>query len=198
MARSSPWWNWVFFLPALVFALWPGRVAARAAVSLGILWLGVVAVISHSERTADALKGVLVREDGICRRFFGSRVSNAHPRPHGERGARGSGASPRGTVVLHAAGQPAARREAGGAETGVSSSGSRTTASCRRTSAGDALRRGVIAGHTRLELQQRLGLPQESCWQYSWSPAGRAHRLRLVCFTNGTAHLIVRKWAGGV
>ncbi len=51
------------FLPALVFALWPGRVAARAAVSLGILWLGAVAVISYSERTADALKGVLVRED---------------------------------------------------------------------------------------------------------------------------------------
>ncbi len=55
---------------------------------------------------------------------------------------------------------------------------------------------GVRVGLERRDVERLLGKPREACWQYTWSPTGRPHRLRMVCFLNGTVDSVVRRWAG--
>ena len=52
------------FSPALVFALWPGRVAAKTMVLVTALWIGRgLGDLVRRAHTRDAIKGLLLRED---------------------------------------------------------------------------------------------------------------------------------------
>jgi inner membrane protein len=184
------------FLPALVFALWPGRVAAKVMLPAIALWLGAVAVISYSEPTRDAIKGVLLREDTSYAAGFSETAFRTIRPGLTEDEVRGLLGSPYQEWWFYTSLDDRPPDERPAARDGcliIRLQDDRVVSAYERDRCAS---RGVIAGHTRLELQQRLGPPLESCWQYSWSPAGTAHRARQVCFTNGTVHLIVRKWAG--
>ncbi len=185
------------FLPVLVFALWPGRVAATAAVSLGVLWLGVVALISYSERTVDDLRGVLVREDTAYAPGFSEAAFRMLRPGRTESEVRAALGAPHQELWFYTPPDSRPPDERPAALNGCLIIRLQADRVVSAYEPDRCASRSILAGLTRLKLQQRLGLPQESCWQYSWSPAGRAHRLRLVCFTNGTTHLVVRKWAGG-
>jgi inner membrane protein len=185
------------FLPALVFALWPGRVAAKTMLPVTALWMGLVAVISYGEHTRDAIKGVLLREDTSYAAGFSETAFRTIRPGLTESEVRGLLGSPYQEWWFYTAPDDRPPDERPAARDGcliIRLQDDRVVSAYAHS---QCVSRGINAGLTRLDLRQRLGPPLESCWQYSWSPAGTAHRSRQVCFTNGTVHLIVRKWAGG-
>jgi inner membrane protein len=184
------------FLPALVFALWPGRVAAKVMLPAIALWLGAVAVISSSEATRDAIKGMLLRDDTSYAGGFSETAFRTIRPGLTEREVRERLGSPYQEWWFYTSpdDRPPDERPARNGCLIIRLQHDRVVSAYEH---GPCVARGISAGLTRLDLQQRLGPPLESCWQYSWSPAGTAHRSRQVCFTDGAVHLIVRKWAGG-
>jgi inner membrane protein len=185
-----------FFLPLVLIALWRGRVAPKAAVSLSALWLAV-GVISASDRSRDSLHGVLVGEDTAYTTAFSESAFRTLSAGRTESEVRAVLGPPHQELWFYStpdSSPPDERRAARNGCLIISLQEDRVVSAYERDLCAS---RGIIAGQSRLELEHRLGSPLESCWQYSWSPAGRAHRSRLVCFTEGTVHLIVRKWAGG-
>jgi hypothetical protein len=186
-----------WFLPVLVFALWRGRVAAKVILPATALWVGVVGVISASESTLDAIKGVFLREDTSYAEGFSERAFRTIRPGLTETEVRDVLGSPYQEWWFYTEpdDRPPDERPAARNACLIIRLQDDRVASAYEDSR--CVARGITVGLTRLDLRQRLGPPHESCWQYSWSPAGAAHRSRQVCFTNGTVHLIVRKWAGG-
>jgi hypothetical protein len=59
----------------------------------------------------------------------------------------------------------------------------------------DACRKaGIETGMSTIDVDQRLGTPSESCWEYSWSPRGGFFRTKIVCFLNGSVTAMIREW----
>ena len=185
------------FLPALAFALWPDRFAARTMFPLVALWLGAVAVFSYSEPTREGIEGVLRREDTAYAAGFSETAFRTIRPGLTESDVRGLLGSPYQEWWFYTGPDDRPPDERPAARNGcliIRLQDDRVVSAYEHSR---CVARGISAGLTRVDLQQRVGPPLESCWQYSWSPAGTAHRSRQVCFTNGTVHLIVRKWAGG-
>ena len=185
------------FLPVLVFALWRGRVAAKAIVPAIASWAGVVAVISSSEPILDAIKSLLLRENTSYTAGFSETAFRTIRPGVTDKEVHDLLGSPYQEWWFYTEpdDRPPDERPATRNACLIIRLQDDRVASAYEDSRCAA--RGITAGLTRLDLRQRLGPPLESCWQYSWSPAGAAHRSRQVCFTNGTVHLIVRKWVGG-
>ncbi len=55
--------------------------------------------------------------------------------------------------------------------------------------------REVSAGVPVIDAGRRLGPPLQSCWQYSWSPGQTRFRERVVCFSNTSVQMVIRKWS---
>jgi hypothetical protein len=53
---------------------------------------------------------------------------------------------------------------------------------------------GIETGMSTIDLDQRLGTPTESCWQYSWSPRDAYFRMKMVCFLNGSVTAVIEDW----
>jgi inner membrane protein len=53
---------------------------------------------------------------------------------------------------------------------------------------------GIETGISTIDVDQRLGAPSESCWQYSWSPRDAYFRMKMVCFLNGSVTALIRQW----
>jgi inner membrane protein len=53
---------------------------------------------------------------------------------------------------------------------------------------------GIETGMSTIDVDQRLGTPSESCWQYSWSPRHEYFRMKMVCFLNGRVAAVIREW----
>jgi inner membrane protein len=185
----------LLFAPAIAFALWRRSIGTKSAVMFLALWIGAVSAVAYSERTREALTGLLLREDtvyapgfsetafatvtagqsaGEVRQRLGSPLSESwfymspDARPPAERPAPGGG----GCLAL--------RVEAGRVVSAYHAD------ACRA--------RGVGEGLSSTDIESHLGPPLEVCWAYTRSPAG-AHRERLVCFANGRVHMIVRRWS---
>ena len=187
----------VLFLPFLVFAVWPGRFSTKVILPAIVLWMGTVGVISSTESTRDAIKGVFLREDTSYAAGFSETVFRTIRLGSTENEVRDLLGSPYQEWWFYTEpdDQPPDERAAARFACLIIQLQDDRVVSAHEHSRCAA--RGITPGLTRLDLQQRLGSPLESCWQYSWSPGAAAHRSRQVCFTNGTVHLIVRKWAGG-
>jgi inner membrane protein len=54
--------------------------------------------------------------------------------------------------------------------------------------------RGVQPAMARTAVIQALGVPRETCWEYSRSPDRGFFRARGVCFTDDRVRMIVRRW----
>jgi len=54
--------------------------------------------------------------------------------------------------------------------------------------------RGIRRGQPKADVERLLGIPADSCWDYSKGPQGRAFRLRLVCFHGATVEMVARRW----
>ena len=61
-------------------------------------------------------------------------------------------------------------------------------------------RRGVVAFSSGNHAQavalagRLLGIPTDSCWDYTKGPRGRPFRLRLVCFHGSRVEMVLRRW----
>ena len=185
------------FSPVLVFALWPGRVVAKVILPAFTLWVGAIGVISYSEPTRDAIKGVLLREDTSYASGFSETAFRTIRPGLTEREVRELLGSPYQEWWFYTEPDDRPPDERPAARNGCLIIRLQHDRVASAYEDGRCVARGVTAGLTGLDLRERLGSPLESCWQYSWSPTGVAHRSRQVCFTNGAVHLIVRKWAGG-
>jgi hypothetical protein len=53
---------------------------------------------------------------------------------------------------------------------------------------------GIRAGMLPVQVEQRIGLPPESCWRYSRGSREGHYRMRMVCFLNGNVETIFRRW----
>jgi inner membrane protein len=54
--------------------------------------------------------------------------------------------------------------------------------------------RGIRPGQPKMDVERLLGIPSDSCWDYTKGPPGRPFRLRLVCFHGGTVEMVARRW----
>lgn len=54
--------------------------------------------------------------------------------------------------------------------------------------------RGIRPGQPKTEVERLLGMPSDSCWEYSKGPPRRPFRLRLVCFHGTTVEMVARRW----
>jgi len=185
------------FLPVIVFALWPGRVGGKVILSAIASWAGVVAVISHREPILDVIRGVFLREDTSYVAGFSETAFRTIRPGVTEKEVHDLLGSPYQEWWFYTKPDDRPPDERPAAQNGCLIIRLQDDRVMSAYEHGRCVARGVTAGLTGADLRERLGPPLESCWQYSWSPAGAVHRSRQVCFTNGTVHLVVRKWAGG-
>jgi inner membrane protein len=54
--------------------------------------------------------------------------------------------------------------------------------------------RGIRPGQPKADVERLLGIPTDSCWDYTKGPPGRPFRLRLVCFHGSTVEMVARRW----
>ena len=54
--------------------------------------------------------------------------------------------------------------------------------------------RGIRTGMSIAKVEQRLGVPAERYWQYTWSAGGGHHRTRIVAFTQDGVSMTIRQW----
>ena len=190
----------VLFSPLLLFAL--GRLWAQTtrvtAGSLLVVWLVFVWLITSTDPIREALVGIAVREDTayasgysdaafstVTRGQSKGDVSRLLGTPHGQTWVYTPKGQPfQAAEDVSAAALPdeclAMRFEAGVVVTAMHA------AACERL----GIRRGVSAS----AVERLLSAPHESCWQYTWSPGDRRHRIRMICFVGSRVELVVRRW----
>ena len=54
--------------------------------------------------------------------------------------------------------------------------------------------RGIRPGQAKPDVERLLGVPTDSCWEYTKGPPGRPFRLRLVCFHGSAVEMVARRW----
>lgn len=190
----------VLFSPLLVIALRSARLQAkRAAIgSFLVLWLVFVWLISSGDPVREAIVGLVLREDTAYASGFSEKAfRNITPGISDQEVQRVLGApigeswfyAPRGQPF-----QPAMTRSASASQDECLAvtfdTGAVATASDR-----DACKKaGIETGMARSDVERLLGSPPESCWRYTWSPRNRRYRMRMVCFLNARAEMIIRQW----
>jgi len=184
----------MIFSPLLVFALVPRPLSRRTIVAGLVVWATALSVIVSGD-SRDAISGYLLGDETRSTSTFSE--SAFREVAHGQSQAdviNLLGAPP---FELWFFGPPDDRapdeRPASGAgcvavrfEHGLVAVASRTE---------DCRSRGVWVRQTASEVRGQLGPPTESCWQYTWSPSGQRHRMRVVCFVGDAVRRIIRKWS---
>ena len=191
----------VLFSPLLLFALRPARAAAKP-VTGGLclaLWLISAWLLVSGDPIREAVVGFIVREDtayasGFSEPAFRTITPGAADRevrrllgaPHGESWFYPPKDHPLQRAATAAASSVQHECLAVRFETGV------VVAALERNACKQL---GIESGTSLIDVQRSLGSPPESCWQYSWSPRGGNHRMRMVCFVNGSVEDVIRRWA---
>lgn len=191
----------LLFAPVLVVALRPAVKGARAvlaasvALSLATAWL----MTSH-DTVRETIIGVLVREHTAYTPGFSDDAFRHIAPGHTDSSVRQSLGEPHGESWFY---PPRNKAIQSAAATSVASSAGECIAVRFKqgivvsAAGGPACgKAGVRVGLERHEVERLLGTPREACWQYTWSPTDRPHRLRMVCFVNGIVDAVVRRWAG--
>ena len=190
----------VLFSPLLLFAvgrLWAPKTRIITG-SLLAVWLASVWLITSTDRVREAAVGFVVREDTAYTTAFSDTAFGTVTRGQSKSDVSRLLGTPFGqTWVYTPKGQPFQSAETMSAAAlpdeclamrfvaGVLVT-ARHAAACERL----GIRRGVSIR----EVERLLDTPQESCWQYTWSPGDRRHRIRMICFVNSSVESVVRRW----
>jgi inner membrane protein len=191
----------VLFSPLLLLALRRSAANVGKAAIAGFLalWLSAVWLISSDAGLRDDIVGLLVREDTAYTAGFSEAAFRTIRHGQSEEELRHSLGAPIGESWIYSSinqpPEPAIDRSAASIANECLAmrfkGGALVTAlhdeACRK--------RGVQAGMPLTEVERLLGRPSESCWQYTWSPATRPHRMRMVCFVGGRAASVFRHWS---
>jgi membrane-bound metal-dependent hydrolase YbcI (DUF457 family) len=191
----------LLFAPALVVALRPTAKEARAALAASIgLSLATAWLMTSHDFVRETIIGVLVGEQTAHTPGFSddafrhiapgqadTSVRQSIGEPHGERWFYQSRRNPFRSAAETSVTSFPEDCIAVRFEEGIVASANAAEA-CGKA--------GVRVGLQRRDVEQLLGTPREACWQYTWSPTDRPHRLRMVCFANSTVAAVIWRWAG--
>ena len=186
----------VLFAPVLLFALRsPPIVTRRVGVFLA-LWLAAVLSVLCSDTIRDAIIGSFLREDTHYSAGFSDAAFRTITPGQSESDVRHLLGPPSREVWFYTPPEPRAPHDRPAPsphvcqvlrfEAGVVVAGHNIVA-CHA--------RGVGTGQSTTEVEKRMGPPNESCWQYSWSPGGGRYRERLVCLSRAKVQMVIRKWS---
>jgi inner membrane protein len=191
------------FSPLFVYALRPRRLTMRPlpASAWTLLWLAAVWLIASGDPIRESILGVALRENvsfssGYSEAAFRSVTAGMPDETvHSLLGTPRNESwyyPPRDQPTLRAedAGVNAVRNECLGV-------GFEYGFSMFAADPGTCERLGIWTGTSIDDVRRILGVPREACWEYSWSPTGSFHRLRMVCFLNSRVDLVFRRWVRG-
>ena len=185
----------VLFAPVLAYALRLRGLAANRVIAGAALavWLALVWVIASDSPARNAVVGFVVREDTAYSAGFSEAGFRTLEVGESESDVRRRLGIPFRELWFYVRGNAdaaaAASMPAGCARVHFEQGMVVTAAE-----ADACARRGVAAGLRAADVERAIGRPLQSCWQYTWSPGNRRHRLRVVCFTKGSVQTIVRRW----
>jgi inner membrane protein len=190
----------VLFAPALLLALRSPTSRIRPA-TLSVLvgvWLVAIWLIVSGDAAREAVVGLVLREDTVYAGGFSEQAFRAvTPGAPAAEVKRLLGVplaenwiySPRNQPF-----QPARTRSTSSlaGECLVIRFEAGVVATALDRNACDTL--GIRAGMLPVQVEQRIGLPPESCWRYSRGSREGHYRMRMVCFLNGNVETIFRRW----
>jgi inner membrane protein len=190
----------VLFAPALLLALRSPTYRIRPA-TLSVLvgvWLVAIWLIVSGDAAREAVVGLVLREDTVYAGGFSEQAFRAvTPGAPAAEVKRLLGVplaenwiySPRNQPF-----QPARTRSTSSlaGECLVIRFEAGVVATALDRNACDTL--GIRAGMLPVQVEQRIGLPPESCWRYSRGSREGHYRMRMVCFLNGNVETIFRRW----
>jgi inner membrane protein len=189
----------ILFAPLIIYAL-RGRAFGARPIAVGstAVWLAAVWMLASTDPVRESVVGALVREDTAFADGFSESAFAGVRETMSAEDVRSLLGEPHGQSWFY----PARLKPAqSAANTAVASLGECQAIRFENhivvwTGAANACRAAEIAPGTPLDAVARaLGPPAESCWQYTWSPRGRFHRLRMVCFARERVDAVVRGWA---
>ena len=190
----------VLFAPLLVFALpLRGITRSRAAAALSLAsWLASVWLISSADPVRDAIVGLAVREDTAYAAGFSESAFRTVSPGQSEHAVRQLlGAPVRESWFYAPTDQPfesAETRSAAALPHDCSAVFFERGAVARAFDRAACSKRGIEIGMSPHVVEPLLGDPSEICWQYTWSPGNRSHRMRIICFARGNVHTVFRRW----
>lgn len=189
----------VLFAPVFLVALLYPRLPARppyAALCLAV-WAPSVWLIVSSSQARESIVGFLLREDTAYTGGFSEDAFRAVAPGDSVAEVRRLLGAPMKEIWIYGsnpASEPAletsARSMAGRCATLHFHAG-RLAATFDSEA---CTQRGIRTGMSLADVEQRLGVPLERDWQYTWSAGGGHHRTRIVAFTEDRVSMIIRRW----
>ena len=184
----------VLFAPLLLYGLRPAAIQrSRVAAVLLTVWAVSVWLIVSGDPVRERTIGIVLRENtahtfGYSEAAFGTIAAGQSQQqvrerlgpPHAESWFYPSGQRAAATSFAAIEGCRAIRFDRDAVVAAFD------PAACKKI--------GIAVGAPLADVRRRLGPPPESCWQYSWSPAGAHYRGRDVCFLASTVDQVIRGW----
>jgi inner membrane protein len=184
----------VLFLPLFVFALRTSDFRLQTYVSVSLLWLGAAWLVASTDPLREATVAAILRDrteysPGFSeRRFDGVVEGQSQTQVRQQLGAPledgwmypPPGESPADVSVADATACVAVRFRSDRVSEAF------PPALCET--------RGIRPGQPKVDVERLLGIPTDSCWDYTKGPPGRPFRLRLVCFHGDTVEMVARRW----
>ena len=184
----------VLFLPLVVFALRTSDFKLQTSAPFFLAWLAAAWLIASTDPLRETVVATLLRDKTqFAQEFSESRfggvtegLSQTEVRQHlgapleegwiyspdGESPANRSAAATPGCFAVHFEQDHVTK--------------SLQPAACEA--------RGIRVGQPKADVERLLGIPTDSCWDYSKGPPRRPFRLRLVCFHGATVEMVARRW----
>ena len=195
--------EFALFGPLFVYALRPRRRALRplTAASLTAMWLVSVWLIASGDPIRDSILGFALRENTSSVSGFSDAAFRSVAPGMSEQDLRGLLGSAHGESWYYPPrDQPALRAADASAEAvwreclGVRFEYGFAVNTIDEDSCGNL---GLWIGASLEDVRRVLGPPREACWEYTWSPTGAFHRLRMVCFLNSRVDVVLSRWVKG-
>jgi inner membrane protein len=189
----------ILFAPVFLAALGYPRLSARPlrVASFLTLWVMSVWLIASSSRARESMIGFLLREDTVYTTGFSE--AGFRRVKHGDSAVdvRQLLGAPRkeiwiygGSSALEPALETSALSTRGTCATVQFDAGLATATFDREA----CTQRGIRTGMSLADVEQRLGVPRERGWQYTWSAGGGHHQMRIVTFAQDRVSMIIRQW----
>jgi hypothetical protein len=189
----------ILFAPAFVVAL-PYRPLIARPLRMALflaVWVPSVWLIHASSPGREAIIGVLLREDTAYTPGFSEAAFGAVE--HGDSAGQvrrllGAPTKEIWIYTAHAESDPSIETAA------FSMSGACATVHFHEGRVAAMFDRevcthgGIQTGMRTDDVEQRLGVPPERNWQYTWSARGGHHRMRIVTFTRDRVSMKIRQW----
>jgi hypothetical protein len=184
----------LLFLPLFVFALRTSDFKLQTYGIVSVLWLAVAWLIASTDPVREATVAAMLRD----RTEYAPGFSELH--------FKGVAEGQSQTQVRRQLGEPLEEGwmylPPGESPANVSAADVKGCAGVRFQSdrVSEAIppalceTRGIRPGQPKADVERLLGIPTDSCWEYTKGPPGRPFRLRLVCFHGSTVEMVARRW----